>query len=294
MNPTVLAWLALLLTLTTSPPPAAARGGGPSVGMPATLNQLVLPGGELEVKPFEGREPAVVLRIAAVYPHGDAFRYDLNYTGFVAGTHDLRQFLKRKDGSSTADLPPIPVVITSLLPPGQIQPHGLEIERGPRLGGYRWFLMIAGALWLFILAAILMAGRPVHSPRSATNVAPLTLADHLRPLIEDAVAGVLKPQRLAELERLLIGYWLKRLNLEDCPPADLMKTLRQHDQAGPLLHQLETWLHRPGGSDAAIDVPALLSPYRDLPPEQLGDLPEASTRSAPSPSGGPAQPGHVA
>ena len=58
-------------------------------------------------KPLDDRRAPVVLRIVDVYPHGTAFRYDLEYYGLEPGTFDLRDYLRRKDGSSTADLPPI-------------------------------------------------------------------------------------------------------------------------------------------------------------------------------------------
>ena len=38
--------------------------------------------------------------------------------------------------------------------------------------------------------------------------------------------------------------------------------------AGPLLGQLETWLHQPGSHDP-VDVAELLRPYRDLPPDAV-------------------------
>src|SRR5687768_1974296 len=91
-----------------------------TVGMPARIDQLVLPGSELEVKPLDDRKLPVVLRIAAVFPHGSAYRYDLVYYGLDPGTFDLKDYLRRKDGSSTVDLPTLKVEIQTLLPPGQV------------------------------------------------------------------------------------------------------------------------------------------------------------------------------
>ena len=65
--------------------------------MPGRLEGVVLPGPELEGE--ASRRPqasTIVLRVARVYPHGTAFRYDLEYYGLEPGTHDLR------------DLPPPP------------------------------------------------------------------------------------------------------------------------------------------------------------------------------------------
>ena len=107
-------------------------GGGASatppvstVGMPAKFNQLVLPGSELEAIHAEDRSVPVVLRIAGVWPHGTAFRYDLVYYALEPGTFDLRKYLQRKDRTATDDLPPIPVEVKPVLPPGHIEPNPL-------------------------------------------------------------------------------------------------------------------------------------------------------------------------
>lgn len=245
---------------------AAADERVSTVGRPTRIEQHVLPGSELEVKPLTERTP-IVLRIVRVFPHGTAFRYDLEYYGVEAGTFDLRDYLQRKDRSSTADLPPLPVTIQSILPPGQIKPNPLAPRLSPHLGGYRLALLVGGVLWVMVLLLLLFVGRRRRRAR-ALSARPLTLADRLRPLVEGAVAGQLSPARLAELERTLIVYWERRLHVRDRKPTAALAELRQHPEAGPLLRQLETWLHQPGGS-AAVDVAALLAPYQRTLAEDL-------------------------
>src|SRR5262245_18933008 len=80
-----------------------------TVGMTDALEGVVLPGTELEAAPLLDRKSKVVLRVVRVYPHGAAFRYDLEYSGLEPGTHDLRPYLRRKDGSPVGELPPITV-----------------------------------------------------------------------------------------------------------------------------------------------------------------------------------------
>jgi hypothetical protein len=245
------------------------RAEGPrssSVGVPVRINQLVLPGSELEVKPLDRRTP-VVLRIVNVWPHGTAFRYDLEYYGLEPGAFDLKDYLRRKDRSSAADLPAIPVKVESVLPPGQVVPAALPPQPSPRVGGYRTALIAAGALWVVGLAALLLVGRR-RKKKAAAAARPLTLADRLRPLVEGAVAGRLPPARLAELERTLLVYWERRLNLRDRKPAEALAELRRHPDAGPLLRQLEIWLHQPAGA-GKIDVPGLLAPYQNVPADGL-------------------------
>lgn len=262
--------LALVLTLSPLHPftPSSAHAQPEStVGMPGRLEAVVLPGSELEAKPLTDRKSPVVLRVVAVYPHGSMFRYDLEYAGLEPGTHDLRPYLQRKDGSSTADLPPVTVQVNRILPPGHVEPHRLEIDRGPRLGGYRFWLTVLAVVWGVGLVAILASFFfPRRGRRAAADDVPVSLADRLRPLVERAAAGKATEAELAGLERGLMAYWRRRLGLEAVNPADAMQQLRAHPEAGPLLGQLEDWLHRPDPR-TPVDVGRLLEPYRNLPPD---------------------------
>jgi hypothetical protein len=239
--------------------------------MPKLIDQLVLPGTELEVKPLEDRRAPFVLRIKEAYPHGSAFRYDLAYYGLEPGEYDLRQYLRRKDGTALGELPPIVVKVDPILPPGQIEPSSLKLERSPWLGGYRLLLALVGSLWCAGLAAIVLLGRrrPIAAENEATR--PETLAERIKPLVDAAVAGTLSKGQNAELERLLIGYWRKRLALDQSNPAEAMTVMRNHPDAGRLIRNLEEWLHRPTGTANAVDVASLLRPYQDLAADERVD-----------------------
>jgi len=246
--------------------PAARAQPETTVGMAGTLEGVILPGSELERARKDDRTDPVVLRVVRVYKHGSAFRYDLEYQGFEPGTFDLRPYLRRKDGSALGDLPPLTVKVAAVRPPGQVQPHPLEIEPGPRVGGYRYLVVGVVVLWaLGVVALVASFFLPRRRRAAGAADSPVSLADRLRPLLEGAVAGRLSQAELAGLERGLLAYWRKRLNLEGADPAAAHARLRAHPEAGPLLAKLEQWLHQPGAAEA-VDVPALLTPYRDLPP----------------------------
>jgi hypothetical protein len=244
-----------------------------TVGMTGRMEGVVLPGPELEARPLTDRKAKLVLRVVQVYPHGTAFRYDLEYFGLEPGTHDLRDYLRRKDNSPLGELPPLLVKVNPVLPPGQVEPNKLEIDHSVRLGGYRYLAVAVVALW--VIGLVLLVGSfffPRRKRPAAAAEKPVSLAERLRPLVEGAVAGTLSRAELANLERALLAYWRKRLNLEHAEPGEAVEKLRAHPEAGPLLAQLEAWLHRPGLPEP-VDVPALLAPYRDLPPEAI-DLAE--------------------
>jgi hypothetical protein len=235
------------------------------IGIPVRWEQIVLPGSELEVVPGD-RKDAVVLRIVASYPHGTSFRYDLEVYGLDPGTFDLRKYLRRKDGSSTANLPNLPVTFEARLPQGQFAPNDLPTVQSPWLGGYRLALWLGGGVWIAGLGAILFWGRRRKAAAATAAAKPLTLADRLRPLVQKARTGELTLAQRAELERMLLAYWRTRLHLGELRPTEVFAQLRQHPDAGPLLTALESWLHRPG-SAKDIDVAQLLEPYQHLPVE---------------------------
>jgi hypothetical protein len=239
------------------------------VGVTARISDLVLPGSELSVDPPQKDAP-LVLRIVAVRPHGDAFRYDLEYWGLEQGTLDLRDWLRRADGTSTADLPPLPVEFTTALGEGQVEPSALAPRTLPRFGGYRTWMMVGGVLWAIGLIALLAAGRSRRLAAAAALPRPMTLAERLRPLVERALQGKLDRAERAQLELSLVAFWRKRLGLEERRPEQVLVDLREHPEAGPLLRGLEDWLHRPEPR-GSIDVGALLAPYRDLPADALGE-----------------------
>ena len=242
-----------------------------TVGVSARVDQLVLPGPELVVKPLNDHRDAIVLRIVAAFPHGTAYRYDIEYYGLEPGTFDLRHYLQRVDGSSIEDLPALPVVIESVLPPGQIQPNEIFSRPSPSLGGYRLTLIVSAVIWLAGLLAILFWIRTEHNRASGAGSSPerpLSLADRLRPTVENAIAGTTSTRELAELERMLVAFWRKRLKLDHLGAADAFVVLREHREAGALLEQLEIWLHQPENS-THVNVAALLRPYQNLPADAM-------------------------
>ncbi|MEQ8765723.1 MAG: hypothetical protein RL885_17495 [Planctomycetota bacterium] len=264
--------LALCMGATLAPCESRPQADPPnereaSVGISARIQEVVLPGSELEILPSEDRSRPIVLRITDVYPHGDSFRYHFEYYGLVPGTWDLTDYMRHKDGSPTDDLPPLEVTIRSVLPPERLEPHRLEAESPGSVGGYTTWLVVLGIAWLLGLIAILRLGRKqTVEDTGVPSQRPLTFADRLKPLVEEAMRGELPKERRAALERMLLVHWRKRLELQDVSPAEGLRQLRAHPEAGELLRQMENWLHRPDPPES-VDLATLLEPYRHLPAE---------------------------
>jgi hypothetical protein len=221
-----------------------------------------LPGTLLATKP-PAREDKLVVRIADTRPHGTLIHYDLRYIGLVPGDYDLRPLFTRVDGTTTDDLRPLKVTIAPLLPPDHQGQLNLRTP-GPLafLGGYKAVMIAVAVLWVLV-AIPLFRQRRVVAAAAETKPAPPTIADRLRPLVERAAAGQLLPDGQAELERLLLSHWQQRLGFTALAPAEAMRQLRQHPEAGALLRALEDWLHRPPGT-ARVEIDSILAPYTKL------------------------------
>lgn len=252
--------LVFLLDGQVLPPPET------TVGMSGRLQEIVIPGHELEAVPPDGRSP-IVLRVVATYPHGTDFRYDLEYYALQAGHFDLAKYLRHKDGTPTTDLPAIPVTVTALLPDTSLKPNPLEPTRLPELGGYRNTAIALGIVWAVGLVAIVFVGRR-RKQAAVERARPRTLAEELRPLVLDALAGKLSRPDRARLELRLVEYWRRKLGLFDHSPQELLSVLRDHPEAGALLRSLEDWLHRPD-PPREVDLGRLLAPYEKVDMAEL-------------------------
>ncbi len=233
-----------------------------SVGETGSLKQVVLTGPKRVAKPHD-RESRFVIRIDAVYPHGTDWRYDLSFYGLEPGRYNVVDYLQAESGESAGGAKPLWVEVYSVLPRTKNTPHALEFQPTPRPGRYRELAVVAGVFWVIGLIALIWGGRVRRRRQEEAARRRVTLADRLRPLVRRAEQGELTTAERAELERLLISYWQRRLKLEAIPPAEMMARLREDEQAGPLLRQLEAWLHRPQPQPPQ-DLDELLRPYRDV------------------------------
>jgi hypothetical protein len=261
------AWLLLLLLLCAMPGHALAQGSkpraasSPSVGLAGRLRALWLPGTELRPRRLSAASP-VVLRVVKARREGTGYRYELEYIGLERGSFDLTRFLERKDHSPLGELPAVEVVITGALPVGVVEPERLPWASGLALGGYQLGVTLGALLWL--LGFVWLLWRPTSALEEERDGPPrVSFADRLSPLVERAVEGRLTPSQRDELERLLIGYWRAELGLGG-EPEQLWATLRSHPRAAPLIEALDLWLYAPPGRAAAVDLGALLAPYREL------------------------------
>ena len=242
----------------------------PTVGTTTELADVILPGPKLVGKPIDDRDP-VVVRVTDAIAHGDGFRYRIEYQGMEPGNFDLAQSLVRKDGQPTTDLPSIPVQIRSLLPPGQIQPNELIGGWLPRMGGYQILMLVLAVLWTLGLLGLIFLGHK-RKAQQQDQTPPTTLAAMLKLRIQKACDNEADSKDLAELERMLVAFWQKKLNLDADAPHQAIVKIRQHADSGPLMQKIESWVHQPQtnrAGDQDVDWESLLEPYRNLPADSL-------------------------
>lgn len=267
------AFVMLSLALIAAAPAQSRDERAAAVGMRARIEQIVLPGPEL-VAAQGLRDAPVVVRVIATWPHGEHHRYDLEWSGFVVGKHDLARCLARKDGSSMEGVGPIEVTVTGVLRKGELEPGDVDPVAPRRLDGYLVDQIVFAALWGVGLLLILFVGRRRRAAPPVVVSKP-TLADRLRPLVASVAAGTASDATKAELERVLVACWRSRLGLVDKKAAEALAAVRRHPEAGALLRQIELWLHAPV-PPASIDLEALLAPYRSFSAADLAPLPDTA------------------
>lgn len=242
---------------------AAGESLTSTVGFPKLIFQHKITGTKVVAKPITDRTQPVIVRIVETYPHGSDFRYDIEYKGLEPGTFDVAEYLERDDGS-IQPIPSIEVKVFPILAKNEVQPYKLPQSRSRFRSYYLPLLLVLGAVWLVGLLMILFYGRG-KTKQPSREQKQLTVADRMRPLIDAAIAGQLTPQQQAELERVLSGFWSKKLRLNHLSADELRQKLREHEEASLMLNQIDSWLHRPATDPTnAIDVNELLKPYQAI------------------------------
>ena len=239
-----------------------------TVGAPRVLKDIILPGSKLVAKPLAG-DPEMIVQIVDAIKHGDSYRYTIRFSGLEPGPHDLADWLVRADGGESGEVPPIPVEIETLLPAGQVTPNQLPEGWIPNMGGYQVLMSIAAGLWGLVLLVLIFGGRGKKAKVKTAAPPPQTLADLLKERLEAAFENKVAPQQYAELERMLFSMWRKRLGYESMPLEQAMTKIKANEQAGPLMLQLENWMHRPDADNQDVDLSKLLEPYRNLSVTEL-------------------------
>lgn len=263
----ILGWIGLVIAEKSTWADEPDKTSRATVGVAGRIEGLVLPGSELQVAANEDRKLPVMLRIVETYVHGDAFRYDLEFIGLESGNFDLKNYLARKDGTGIEALPGIPIKIDSVLPAGHIIPHDLESQL-PAITRYQIWVILASIVWVLGLLGLILWRR--HSAIAAVEAAkPKTFAEMLAPKLAAASSGELSTAQLAELERFVVEFWRRRLKLDKVPVNQAIFQLRKHLEAGPLLLQLENWIHSPAKKEAyeGNRLAELLEPYQKFPAE---------------------------
>jgi len=246
-----------------------------TVGMAGVVKQVVLPGTELAVREVNPRTTPVALRIDAVYPHGNSFRYDLTWFGLEPGTHDLCDYVIRKDGTPTDDLPSISVTVHSILPADRLRPNEADSGLMARIGGYRVWVTIAVSAWIVGLFAIIFVGRSkkLSAAQTSLETVPSPL-DQIQRLVDRALqSGELNAQDKADLDVRILNFWRERRHLADVPVADALTQLKTDHQAGPLLIGVEQWFYNRHVPDRD-EIASLLEPLSQL---ATSDIKESAT-----------------
>ena len=238
-----------------------------TVGMVGKVDQILIPGGELEAVATTDPLAKIVVRVADTFRHGDAFRYNLEFTGLEPGRYDLTKSLKRKNpDESTTNIPSIDVEVTSSLPVGKLEPSKPNMLTIPGWMRYWTKLDIFVVIWIIGLALLWGKSKATGQAFVKVELTAPTISDTLKPLIKAACDGTIEPHQRAELESLLIHYWTTRLALADTSPGQILSMLKNYTEGGCLILKLDISLHMPPGqaNESFTDLTELLRPYESI------------------------------
>ncbi len=230
-------------------------------------------GEPLEVAPIPEDSP-VLVRIANVTmdpSESNLANYDIRWLAMLPGDHDLSVFFRHGE-NRPADLPPLMVYADSLL--GSDHEGSLARIPGtlsPVIDFPAWVLWAVVGFWVALPLVILGILRWMRPPPPEPIVeVVLSIADKLRPFVDQALAGELDANGKAAMERLLLAFWRDDLELGSFRHAEALQALRKHEVAGELILTVERWLHSGRETSADTDqVERLLQPYKSMPAEEV-------------------------
>lgn len=213
--------------------------------------------------------PDVTVRIVSRRELEAATEFELGVLCDLPGEVDVAPLLRVvspavEDGSATA-LPALRVNVWTSLPEahdGLL--HEPPIDVPVRTARYVWMVGLVFAVWLIPL--VVLAVRRVTRSRSAPALTPParepTLTELLRPLVERARGGQRDPDLLAQIERLMLRHWRRRLGLEGLSAAEALPRVRSDAACVALLTTVERWLHAPVETSASErEIDQLLLPF---------------------------------
>ncbi len=192
---------------------------------------------------------AVSLRIASVEPIVSGFRYDLRYTAYGPGEHDLAPSLKRADGTSPATQADLEISVAALL----AEDYSGELYATPASSvnlhtRYKLYMGLAWGAWALMLVPLIWIGHKKRR-RTAAAAPPPSVVERVRTLLEQATRENLSVEQKADLEALLLAFWSERLGLSEEKLIAAIEQLRKHPQAGAQWNRIERWIHSPAATN---------------------------------------------
>ena len=236
------------------------------LGFPETIEDLYIPGSEVEVIPRTNNESSLVIRVLKTKPAADGFRYDLEIYALDPGTHQIADFLRYVDNRAPVNNLDATFEVTTIHPLDTLpKPSDPEPVDPKKLGGYKTLIIVLGILWALVFLAIIFYRKKQVADFVAENPPP-SLHEKLQVLVSTASRGDLTDHEQANLERLILGHWKKKIpEIGSLSPARALVELRNHPEASPLVLKLEEWLHAPGKTLSREEILPLLTPYLESP-----------------------------
>jgi hypothetical protein len=191
--------------------------------------------------------------------------YEVRYIGLKAGDHDLRDYLQFPDDVSRQMVPPLPVSVADPLPPthnGELAVPPVLSRRDLPAGLSRTAAATVACLWTAGLGVIGFTWWK-QTRRRRIGVPAAIPEDELARKLRLAERKMLTPQGMAEVERLLLGRWLRELDIREIRLVEGIRELEKHPRGRDLLAAFEDWQRRLESGPS--ELPTLLRTYIEVP-----------------------------
>jgi hypothetical protein len=256
--------VASLFSLLLVTPLFSAENQQAPMGLPTRFTDIFIAGEKVEPIPRTDSSSSLVIRILAIKPASEGFRYDMEVYGLDAGTYSLGDYLRFTKNLQPAKELQTTLEITTQHPSDVLpKPQPLEHTGPENLSHYRSFIWIFSVVWALVLVCILVYRKPA-AKNLAAEIQLESTHEKLQKLVLATAHGELDLTQKSTLERLIIGHWKKQVpGLDVLPTAEAISQLRTHPEASPLVLKIEHWLHAPSQSITQKEIEPLLTAFKE-------------------------------
>lgn len=256
--------LIVVAFLLLATPLFSAENQQAPLGIPTRFTDIYIAGEKVEPIPRTDSSSSLVIRVLAIKPASEGYRYDMEVYGLDQGVHSLAKFLRFTQNQLPVTELETTLEVTTQHPSDILpKPQPLKHSTPENLSNYRSTIWVLALVWVIVLVWILIYRKP--KPKNLGEEARVESAhEKLQKLVLATAHGELNLTQKSTLERLIIGHWKKQIpGLDSLSTSEAISKLRTHPEASPLVLKIEHWLHAPSQSITQKEIEPLLTAFKE-------------------------------